>query len=198
MANFQAYRARSIKTEFSEAAYIGMADASFLQAIVVCVPIIFLTRESPQAYFVVLSVVLFIASGAILGFIFVPKMIAVNALQKKMARGVQAKGSVRVSGLHLTPLELRGSSNSLCSLASYAGADENPVKATLDMFNRLSWEDKTAVLKKIAPGSGEQAVPLLDASESALPLTERDEEAASESSGEGDGGDDPEDTPPQF
>jgi 7 transmembrane sweet-taste receptor of 3 GCPR len=52
IANFQAYRARNIRTEFNESFYIALANASFLQAFVVCLPIVFLTRGSPRAYYI--------------------------------------------------------------------------------------------------------------------------------------------------
>jgi len=48
VANIQAYRARNVRTEFNESSYIAMANVSFLQAIFICVPILFLTRENPQ------------------------------------------------------------------------------------------------------------------------------------------------------
>jgi len=141
VANYESYRARNVLTEFNESSYIAMANASFLQAIVVCVPIIFLTRENPQAYFVVLSVVLFIISGAILGFIFVPKMLSLKEGQRH--------ATVTVTGVHA-----RGTRD---SFSSHGHGEGDPVEALLQKFRHLSWEDKTAVLKKLSP-SGEEVL----------------------------------------
>lgn len=136
VANYQAYRARNIRTEFNESSYIAMANASFLQAIFIGLPIIFLTRENPPAYFIVVSVVLFILSGAILVFIFVPKIIALKERRKHQGR---MKSAVMITGLSRGTL--LGQSSSL------SGAD--PVKSVLQQFQQLSWEDKSEVMKKL-------------------------------------------------
>ena len=148
-----------------------MANASFLQAILVCVPIIFLTRDNPQAFFIVLSVVLFIVPGAILFFIFVPKMLSM----KEQSQNKDRKSNVRVSGL-IDPSTLRASiisgantpngsfRTNFGSFRSGAGSFRNqsfrstsigdPVKDLLQQFQRLTWEDKTAVLNQLAPPGG--------------------------------------------
>ena len=141
VANFQAYRARKTRTDFNESSYIAMANASFLQAIVVCIPVIFLTRENPQVYYVVLSVVLFIVSGAILVFIFVPK---VMALRKREKNKGQNRSSVRISGL-TQPM------SSFTRSGTSSSSSGDPIRDVLQQFQRLTWEDKAAVLKKIAP-----------------------------------------------
>lgn len=72
-ANIQAYRARSIQTEYSESKYIALIMASMLQAFALGVPCIFLLWEEPQAYFVVMTLVIFSICGVVLGFMFWPK-----------------------------------------------------------------------------------------------------------------------------
>lgn len=159
VANFESYRARNVLTEFNESSYIAMANASFLQAIVVCVPIIFLTRENPQAFFVVLSVVLFIISGAILGFIFVPKMLSLKEGQRH--------ATITVTGVH-APGALRRTRDS-----SHGHGEGDPVEALLQKFRHLSWEDKTAVMKKLSP-SGEEVLGIPENVET-HPIDEKDE-----------------------
>lgn len=73
IANIQAYRARSIQTEYSESKYIALIMASMLQAFALGVPCIFLLWEEPQAYFVVTTLVIFSICGVVLGFMFWPK-----------------------------------------------------------------------------------------------------------------------------
>lgn len=158
VANYQAYRARNVRTEFNESSYIAMANASFLQAILMGVPIIFLTREAPSAFFIVISVVLFILSGAILACIFVPKIIAL-----KEKNNGKLKSSVKVSGLADVPTagaasSLRSRTSSIrCSEGASGGGSGDPVEDILQQFRCLSWKDKMAVSDKIGAS---QAVPV--------------------------------------
>lgn len=74
MANFQAYHARSIQSEFSESKYIAMVMMSFLQSICIGVPILFLVQDNPPAYYLVMVFIVFLTSMAILLLIFIPKV----------------------------------------------------------------------------------------------------------------------------
>lgn len=74
MANYQAYRARGIESEFSESKYIGMTVASMLQATLIGAPILILVQELPQAWYLTLSFIIFIISMMVLLLIFVPKI----------------------------------------------------------------------------------------------------------------------------
>jgi 7 transmembrane sweet-taste receptor of 3 GCPR len=74
LANFQAYRARNLSTEYGESKYIGMAMACILQVTIVGVPLLFLVNTNPPAdYFVRCTIVLVICLSILL-LIFVPKM----------------------------------------------------------------------------------------------------------------------------
>ena len=68
MANYQAYAARSVQTEYSESKYIAFIMASNLQVAVVGVPVVFLVKDEPRSHFVVLSSLIFIMSTILLGF----------------------------------------------------------------------------------------------------------------------------------
>jgi competence protein ComGC len=154
VANIQAYRARNVRTDFSESSYIAMANASFLQAICICLPIIFLTKENPMAYYIVVSVVLFILCGAILIFIFVPKVFALKERKKNKGK---AKANVKVTGLNLTSQTSNvsktgsvtgsGALQRKYSQATHGSMDE--VTALLQQYQKLSWENKVAVKKKL-------------------------------------------------
>lgn len=73
-ANVQVYRARFISDEFSDSKYIRSIMASFLQILLVSVPLIFLVYENPRAFFFVVSSIVLITSTAMLLLIFVPKL----------------------------------------------------------------------------------------------------------------------------
>lgn len=140
VANYQSYRARNVETVFNESSYVAAANASFLEAILICIPIIFLMRENPTAYFVVMSVVLFILSFAILLFIFVPKMIAVR-------RQPESNGK-RISKL---------SSHMMRSKEFSFESDIDMMESALDHYQKLSWTDKTSFLQKV--GAVSSSVP---------------------------------------
>lgn len=74
VANWQAYRARNINSDFSEAQYIGVAMASMLQASLIGVPLLILVNDMPQAFYLTLVFMLFTVTMVILLLIFVPKI----------------------------------------------------------------------------------------------------------------------------
>lgn len=74
IAIVQAYRARTIKTDYAESKYIAFIMLSMLQSYLLGLPILALVRDDPQASFVVLTVLIFATSMATLLFLFVPKM----------------------------------------------------------------------------------------------------------------------------
>ena len=77
IANFQAYRARNISTEYGESKYIAISMGSLLQSALVGVPLLFLVEESnPVASYFLRSSLVFMVSMSILVLILVPKVSA--------------------------------------------------------------------------------------------------------------------------
>ena len=76
MANWAAYKARHLSTELGESKWIAMAMGSLLQLLLVAIPILFLVRDNPSAKYFVSTSIVFVITLSILGFIFVPKIIA--------------------------------------------------------------------------------------------------------------------------
>ena len=76
MANWAAYKARYLSTELGESKWIAMAMGSLLQLLLVAIPILFLVRDNPSAKYFVSTSIVFVITMSILGFIFVPKIIA--------------------------------------------------------------------------------------------------------------------------
>jgi hypothetical protein len=74
VANFQAYRARNITTEFSESQYIQIAVVSILQAGIIGVPMSVIVHGYPPAFFFVVASFIFISSISIVSLIFIPKI----------------------------------------------------------------------------------------------------------------------------
>ena len=82
LANWNAYRARVIETEFSESKYLAIAMASILQAIMCGIPVLFLVRDAPKAFYLVLTFCISITCMAVLLAVFVPKIIIAEDFAK--------------------------------------------------------------------------------------------------------------------
>lgn len=84
-ANYQAYISRKIEAEFSESRFIAMSMVSLLQSIITGFPVVFVVRDSPPAYYLVTSFMLFVICMAILLLIFVPKILKAEDYSKRSA-----------------------------------------------------------------------------------------------------------------
>jgi ABC-type sugar transport system substrate-binding protein len=76
VANVQAFRTRRIKSVLSESKYIAITVASVMQAFLVGLPVLLLVDEEPTARYVVSVLLIFCICMAVIGFIFVPKVLA--------------------------------------------------------------------------------------------------------------------------
>ena len=83
LSGLQAFRARHVASEFSEATYIALTIVSLCQAFMTGIPVIALVRDAPRAYFMMISLTVFLLCIAILGFIFVPKVILHQQYRQK-------------------------------------------------------------------------------------------------------------------
>jgi ABC-type sugar transport system substrate-binding protein len=83
ISNWQAYEARSIQSEFAESRYIATIMVVLLQAGLTGLPILFVVRDIPRAFYLILVFVIFIVSMATLLLIFVPKIIYERTYQKQ-------------------------------------------------------------------------------------------------------------------
>eukprot|EP00529_Nitzschia_sp_RCC80_P004246 CAMPEP_0113468774 /NCGR_PEP_ID=MMETSP0014_2-20120614/15537_1 /TAXON_ID=2857 /ORGANISM="Nitzschia sp." /LENGTH=918 /DNA_ID=CAMNT_0000361191 /DNA_START=255 /DNA_END=3008 /DNA_ORIENTATION=- /assembly_acc=CAM_ASM_000159 len=75
IACWQAVSARHIKSEFSESKYIGLAVASMCQAFLTGIPIVAMVRNTPEAYYLLVTFLIFLLSMVVLLLIFLPKML---------------------------------------------------------------------------------------------------------------------------
>jgi hypothetical protein len=77
LANWWAYKARNVETEYHESTYIAISMASVLQAWCMGIPILIMVWDNPQGRFFVATGIVFVTSLAVLGLIFIPKCIAI-------------------------------------------------------------------------------------------------------------------------
>lgn len=82
VANWQAFEARAIQSEFSESKYIAIAIASMFQAALIGVPTLFVVRKSPEAYYLILTFMLFVICMAVLMLVFIPKIVIHQNFQR--------------------------------------------------------------------------------------------------------------------
>jgi len=73
-ANVEAYRGRSIRTQYSESKFIGLTMLILLQAFIIGIPLFFVAYDNPTARFVVSSSLAFILCIAVLLPMFLPKI----------------------------------------------------------------------------------------------------------------------------
>lgn len=92
VACWQAYEAKGIKSEFSEAKYIGLTVFSLFQAFVMGIPVVAIVRNMPQAFYLVFSIMIFLLCMAILLLIFLPKML----MQRKYANMTESEQKIAI------------------------------------------------------------------------------------------------------
>lgn len=73
VAVWQAFQARGIHSEFAEAKFIGLAVGSICQTFLTGVPLLVIVWDQPQAFYVVLCLMVFLLCMVVLVLIFVPK-----------------------------------------------------------------------------------------------------------------------------
>ena len=78
LANWWAYQARNIETEYRGSRYIAISMASVLQAWCMGIPILIVVWDNPQAKFFVSAGIVFVTSLAVLALIFLPKVFAIR------------------------------------------------------------------------------------------------------------------------
>lgn len=105
MANVQAYRARNISSEFSDSFSVMMTMLSLLQALIIGVPVLILVQDNHVATYFIWCGLIFVITTAVLGLMFVPKIILVKERAKlppdrtsrRMTMALSAQPSQRFS-----------------------------------------------------------------------------------------------------
>ena len=74
-ACWQAIEARDIKCEFAEAKWIGLAVFSMAQGFLTGIPIVAVARDIPEAFYLILTFLIFVICMVVLTLIFLPKIL---------------------------------------------------------------------------------------------------------------------------
>jgi hypothetical protein len=96
IACWQAFEARNIQSEFAETKYIGLAVFFLSQAFLTGIPVVAITRDIPEAFYLVLSFLVFMVCMAVLSLIFLPKIIMQRAYAKLSLAEQRKKMSVSI------------------------------------------------------------------------------------------------------
>jgi len=75
VANYEAYKARNVMSDYSESKYIGIAVASMLQSALVGGPVMGLMQTQPLAFYLTACFMMFVVSLGILCLMFLPKIL---------------------------------------------------------------------------------------------------------------------------
>ena len=130
LANFQAYQARKISTEYSESKWIAFCMVSILQATMIGTPILILASTNPTANFIVWSMLVFVICMSILGLLFVPKVYSQNRPPKPkvhVRNGYNATFVVQPSRHRTSSSQARASASQLGESKSYIEFTANMV-----------------------------------------------------------------------
>jgi hypothetical protein len=74
IACWQAFEARDIECEFAEAKYIALAVFSMSQGFLTGIPIVAIAKDIPEAFYLILTFLLFVVCMVVLMLIFLPKI----------------------------------------------------------------------------------------------------------------------------
>eukprot|EP00978_Attheya_sp_CCMP212_P029574 scaffold105445_cov43-Attheya_sp.AAC.1 len=99
VAFWQSFRARSITSEFSETRYINLVMMSLSQAFLTGLPILFLVREQPKAFYLIWVFLILVVCLSVLLLIFVPKILFERKFKKLRASEQNAvfQGAIETS-----------------------------------------------------------------------------------------------------
>ena len=83
VSNYEAYKARNLKSEFSESSYIGVALASLLQTMLIGAPVMALIQTQPLAQYLTACFMILVVSLGVLCLMFVPKIQVADQASKR-------------------------------------------------------------------------------------------------------------------
>ena len=122
VAGWLAYRARGITSEFSESKYIGLAVFSLFQAFLTGLPVSVVVREQPQAFYLILTSMIFLLCTVVLSLIFLPKIFKqreYNGMSNEEQRRVIAENVKISSGMQPSSHAMHDRSSAIEHVSAY-------------------------------------------------------------------------------
>jgi len=128
IAAYQAWQARNIKSEFSEAKYIGFAIFSMCQAFLTGLPIVAITDDKPRTFYIVLATEIFIFCMILLLLIFLPKVVLQQKYSKATPEEQRQMLCVSIERSSRKTLTFRSKHADVAVRGSYSDEFANEVK----------------------------------------------------------------------
>lgn len=148
LANWAAYKARNIETEYNESRYIGISMAAVLQAWCMGIPILIVVWDNPQARFYVQAGIIFVTAQALVSLVYVPKMLALRQAQKKAKEELDPKQ--------------KAYSNYQRRISSSMGLDDGPSIEGNEFSNEVLISPLPMIGETIVPENPQDPSPLDD------------------------------------
>lgn len=108
-ANVEAYKARGIKTEFSESRYIGISMVCILQAYLIGLPVMATATDSRSSLFATMTILITVTCLAILLPIFMPKYMFLRQWKQEVKAKEEQKKAQDEGKISKTQMVLRSS-----------------------------------------------------------------------------------------
>lgn len=142
LANIQAYKARNLSDDLSEAKYIGLIMVCLLQTWLTGGPILFLVYDNPVSHYVVVSMINFLTCMAVLSLIFVPKILLfkewkAGTINEQVSQGGQRFGDSVLRGSGVSGLRHSGIRSMLPSIEEKNASEEISTELHQDRDARL-------------------------------------------------------------
>jgi hypothetical protein len=162
IAAWQAWRAKDIESEFSEAKYIGLSIFSMCQAFLTGIPIVAVVKDIPEAFYLVTVFLIFILCAVLLSLIFLPKIIIQtkysklsSSEQRRMLTSSVRKSAYLSSSRNNRPSSEFSSGISGLELPANAGHASGPLQGSGHMagsahFNKTKRRYSDSVVKSEA------------------------------------------------
>jgi hypothetical protein len=83
VSSYQSYRARTLPTKFNESRYIAFSNLILVESFIVGGPVLFVSRDDPSSFSLVLNVLVAIMSLAVLLPVFVPKLTSASDIKNR-------------------------------------------------------------------------------------------------------------------
>jgi hypothetical protein len=144
LACYEAFKARGISDEYSETKYIAIAVGSWVQVVLIGVPLIFLVAGNPTADFFIKTTIIFAITLAILSLIFVPKMLhekhrdvaaSKRATQSAEVQRIMARASAYATAAASAPANLE---TYRVSSLSNTNSQNSEIEASMDFSHMNS------------------------------------------------------------
>lgn len=117
VSSYQSYRARNLPSAFNESKYIAFSNLILVEILIIGVPVLFISRDDPATYSLVMNVLVAVMCLAVLLPVFVPKFTNAEDVKNRrfvptsIASGGSASGDATSSFMSAVNRRVNGSAD---------------------------------------------------------------------------------------